>query len=73
MTEPFTGAPDRSVRRADTLAGRGAILDGEADAWAESSLDMVATLDDARQGEGSRREGGAFMRLRIIRRDGCRR
>ncbi len=65
-TEAFTGAPDRSVRRADTLAGCGAILDGEADAWAESSLDMVGTLDDARQREGSRREGGALMRPRII-------
>ncbi len=51
VTEAFTGTPGRSVRRADTLAGCRAILDGEADAWAESSLYMVGTLDDARAKE----------------------
>ena len=51
VTEAFTGTPGRSVRRADTLAGCRAILDGEADAWAESSLYMVGTLDDARAQE----------------------
>ncbi len=51
VTEAFTGTPGRSVRRADTLAGCRAILDGEADAWAESSLYMVGTLDEARQKE----------------------
>jgi len=47
VTEAFTGMPGRSVRRADTLAGCSAIMDGAADDWAESSLYMVGTLDDA--------------------------
>ena len=51
VTEAFTGTPGRTVARADTLAGVRAILEGEADAWAESSLYMVGTLDDARQKE----------------------
>ena len=51
VTEAFTGTPGRSVRRADTLAGCRAILDGEADDWAENSLYMVGTLDEARQKE----------------------
>jgi len=53
VTEAFTGTPGRSVRRADTLAGCRAILDGEADGWAESSLYMVGTLDEARQKEAA--------------------
>jgi F-type H+-transporting ATPase subunit beta len=51
VTEAFTGTPGRSVSRADTLAGCRAILDGETDDWAESSLYMVGTLDEARQKE----------------------
>lgn len=51
VTEAFTGTPGRSVRRADTLAGCRAILDGEADAWAESSLYMVGTFEEAREKE----------------------
>jgi len=51
VTEAITGTPGRSVRRADTLAGCRAILDGETDEWAESSLYMVGTLDEARQKE----------------------
>ena len=51
VTEAFTGTPGRSVSRADTLAGCKAILDGEADEWAESSLYMIGTLDEARQKE----------------------
>ncbi|SCC93731.1 F1 sector of membrane-bound ATP synthase, beta subunit [Thiomonas sp. X19] len=47
VTEAFTGTPGRTVARADTLAGVRAILDGETDAWAESSLYMVGTLDEA--------------------------
>ena len=67
VTEAFTGTPGRSVRRADTLAGCRAILDGEADDWAESSLYMVGTLDEARQKEADgRQEGDRVMRLRII-------
>ena len=59
VTEAFTGTPGRSVPRADTLAGCRAILDGETDDWAESSLYMVGTLDDARrEGSRRRREGG---------------
>ena len=53
VTEAFTGTPGVSVSRADTLAGCQAILDGEADDWAESSLYMVGTLDDARAKEAA--------------------
>lgn len=53
VTQAFTGLPGRSVSRADTLAGCKAILDGEADDWAESSLYMVGTLDEARQKEAA--------------------
>ena len=53
VTEAFTGTPGRSVSRADTLAGCRAILDGEADDWAESSLYMIGTLDEARQKEAA--------------------
>jgi F-type H+-transporting ATPase subunit beta len=53
VTEAFTGTPGRSVPRAETLAGCRAILDGETDEWAESSLYMVGTLDEARQKEAA--------------------
>jgi F-type H+-transporting ATPase subunit beta len=53
VTEAFIGTPGVSVSRADTLAGCKAILDGEADDWAESSLYMVGTLDDARAKEAA--------------------
>jgi len=52
VTEAFTGTPGQSVSRADTLAGCRAILDGEADDWAEASLYMVGTIADARTKEG---------------------
>jgi F-type H+/Na+-transporting ATPase subunit beta len=51
VTEAFTGTPGVSVSRADTLAGCRAILDGEADDWAESSLYMIGKLEDARAKE----------------------
>jgi len=51
VTQAFTGMPGRSVSRTDTLAGCEAILDGKTDDWAESSLYMVGTLDEARQKE----------------------
>ena len=51
VTEAFTGIPGRSVSRADTLAGCRAILNGETDDWAESSLYMIGTLAEARQKE----------------------
>jgi F-type H+/Na+-transporting ATPase subunit beta len=53
VTEAFTGTPGCSVSRADTLAGCRAILDGETDDWAESSLYMVGTLADARAKEAT--------------------
>ena len=53
VTEAFTGTPGRSVSRADTLAGCRAILDGETDDWAESSLYMIGSLDEARQKEAA--------------------
>ena len=53
VTEAFTGVPGRSVSRADTLAGVTAILDGEADDWAEGSLYMVGSFDEARQKEAA--------------------
>jgi F-type H+-transporting ATPase subunit beta len=53
VTQAFTGMPGRSVKLADTLAGCGAILDGQTDDWAESSLYMVGTLDEARQKEAA--------------------
>jgi F-type H+-transporting ATPase subunit beta len=53
VTEAFTGTPGASVSLADTLAGCRAILDGTADDWAESSLYMVGTLEDARQKEAA--------------------
>ena len=53
VTEAFTGIPGRSVSRADTLAGCRAILNGETDDWAESSLYMIGTLAEARQKEAA--------------------
>jgi F-type H+/Na+-transporting ATPase subunit beta len=58
-TEAFTGTDGRSVRLADTLAGCSAILDGEADEWAESSLYMIGDIDEARQRERSRQREAA--------------
>jgi F-type H+-transporting ATPase subunit beta len=43
--------PGRSVAVSDTIAGCKAILAGECDAWQESSLYMVGTLDEAREKE----------------------
>ncbi len=51
VTVGFTGAAGRSVELEETLASCNAILDGEADGWAESSLYMVGTLDEARRKE----------------------
>ncbi len=47
VTEAFTGVPGRSVAVADTIAGCRAILAGQCDAWQESSLYMVGTLEEA--------------------------
>ena len=51
VTEAFTGVPGRSVAVAETIAGCRAILDGECDAWQESALYMIGTLDEAREKE----------------------
>ena len=59
VTEAFTGTPGRSVPLAETLAGCRAILDGETDGWAESTLYMIGGLEEARQREQARRGEGA--------------
>jgi F-type H+/Na+-transporting ATPase subunit beta len=51
VTVAFTGKPGRTVELEATLAGCDAILAGEADDWAESSLYMVGDLDEARRRE----------------------
>jgi F-type H+-transporting ATPase subunit beta len=51
VTSQFTGVEGASVSIGDTIAGCRAIMEGEADDWAESSLYMVGTLDDARAKE----------------------
>ena len=53
VTEAFTGMAGRSVSCADTVAGCAAILDGAADDWAEGSLYMVGTLEEARAKEAA--------------------
>ncbi|MFC2966710.1 F0F1 ATP synthase subunit beta [Acidimangrovimonas pyrenivorans] len=58
VTSQFTGLPGASVTLEDTLAGARAILDGEADDWAESSLYMVGTFEEARAKEQAARETG---------------
>ena len=50
--------PQRRARRHAATAAS-AILDGEADDWAESSLYMVGTLDEARQKEAGAKAGAA--------------
>jgi F-type H+-transporting ATPase subunit beta len=51
VTVAFTGKPGRAVGLDATLAGCRAILDGETDNWAESSLYMVGDLEEARERE----------------------
>ncbi len=51
VTVAFTGKAGRTVEFEATLAGCRAILDGEADEWAEASLYMVGDLDEARARE----------------------
>jgi F-type H+/Na+-transporting ATPase subunit beta len=59
VTEAFTGTPGRNVSRVDTLAGCKAILDGDADDWAESSLYMVGNFEEARQKEAAANKNAA--------------
>ena len=54
VTVPFTGKPGRTVELDATLGGCQAILDGEADSWAEASLYMVGDFDEARARESVR-------------------
>lgn len=56
VTEAFTGTPGRSVPLAQTLAGCKAILDGETDDWAESSLFMIGDIEEGRQREVAHRQ-----------------
>jgi F-type H+-transporting ATPase subunit beta len=51
VTSQFTGLEGASVSLEETLSGCRAILAGEADDWAESSLYMVGTIDAARTKE----------------------
>ncbi len=51
VTEAFTGKPGRTVPVVQTIAGCSAILEGEADGWAESSLYMVGDIEEARSKE----------------------
>jgi len=55
VTVAFTGKAGRSVELEATLAGCRAILDGETDDWAESSLYMIGDLEEARQREANAR------------------
>jgi F-type H+/Na+-transporting ATPase subunit beta len=59
VTQAFTGMEGQTVSRADTIAGCKAILEGEADDWAESSLYMVGTLDQAREKESASKKAEA--------------
>ncbi len=51
VTEGFTGTSGRSDVRGDMLKGLRAMLDGEADDWAESPLYVVSDIDKAREKE----------------------
>jgi F-type H+/Na+-transporting ATPase subunit beta len=53
VTTAFTGKAGRPVELEATLSGCRAILEGEADAWAESSLYMIGGLEEARQREAA--------------------
>lgn len=57
VTVAFTGKPGRAVELDETLAGCRAILDGETDTWAESSLYMVGDLNEARERERATAKG----------------
>src|SRR6185437_14835290 len=57
VTEAFTGIAGRSVELDATLAGCAALLDGEADAWAEASLYLVGDITEARERESKGQTG----------------
>lgn len=54
VTEQFTGRPGQTVPLEQTLLGCRAILDGEADDWAEGSLYLVGPIEQARKNEMER-------------------
>jgi F-type H+-transporting ATPase subunit beta len=56
VTEQFTGLAGKSVPIDEALEGCRAILRGDADKWAENSLYMIGTLDDARAKEAQLNE-----------------
>jgi F-type H+/Na+-transporting ATPase subunit beta len=56
VTEAFTGKSGRSVPLSDTIKGCRSILDGMTDDWAESSLYMVGSIDEAREKERTARK-----------------
>jgi F-type H+/Na+-transporting ATPase subunit beta len=58
VTLAFTGKLGRTVELDATLAGCRAILDGEADGWAEASLYMIGDFDEARRKEAQEKERG---------------
>lgn len=58
VTSQFTGRSGVSVPLEETLAGCRAILDGATDEWAESSLYMVGTLEEARARENAGKKPG---------------
>ena len=57
VTEAFTGTPGRSVPLLETLRGCRAILDGACDQWAESSVYMIGTIEEAGDKEKSAARG----------------
>jgi F-type H+-transporting ATPase subunit beta len=57
VTEAFTGQPGRSTPLEETLVGCSAILDGETDTWAESSLYMIGALEEGRGKEQKSQPG----------------
>ncbi len=59
VTVAFTGKPGRAVELESALAGCRAILEGEADDWAESSLYMVGDFDEARRKEAQTAKGAS--------------
>jgi len=59
VTIAFTGKTGRTVELEDTLAGCRAILDGETDEWAESSLYMTGNIAEARERERALSRGAA--------------
>jgi F-type H+/Na+-transporting ATPase subunit beta len=59
VTVAFTGIEGRAVELDVTLAGCRAILEGETDDWAESSLYMAGDLEEARRREALAAKGAA--------------